>query len=57
MGSANNIAATLQISKNINGDNNLYGETIRFDCGQITGMDEEKFCIESVGMGILPELI
>jgi diacylglycerol kinase (ATP) len=57
LGTANNIAETLQINKDINGDNNLEGETIRFDCGQITGMDSEKFFIESVGMGIFPELI
>jgi diacylglycerol kinase (ATP) len=57
LGTANNIAETLQINKDFNGNNNLEGETIRFDCGQITGMDSEKFFIESVGMGIFPELI
>jgi diacylglycerol kinase (ATP) len=57
LGTANNIAETLQIRNDNNGSYKLEGDTIRFDCGLIEGMESEKFFIESVGMGIFPELI
>lgn len=58
LGTANNIARTLQISTvlerhAINVDRN----TKSFDCGMVTGLPGEKFFIESAGFGIFPELI
>jgi diacylglycerol kinase (ATP) len=58
VGTANNIAQTLRIPADTElTPKSLEGGTEKFDCGRITGINGEKFFLESVGMGIFPELI
>lgn len=58
LGTANNIATTLDIINNLNSVSNENKEDIRkFTCGKINGLKEEGFFLEGVGFGIFPELI
>lgn len=57
LGTANNIAQTLKKAADSKvSEVDFNSEIINFDCGQIEGLDENYF-IESIGMGIFPELI
>ncbi|GHA44338.1 diacylglycerol kinase [Salinimicrobium marinum] len=57
-GTANNIATTLKIPSNVSAHEiNFNGRKLNFDNGSITGLEEQNFFLESVGMGIFPELI
>jgi diacylglycerol kinase family enzyme len=58
LGTANNIARTLQISKETAGRSlDVERKTRAFDCGRIVGLPHQQFFLESVGFGIFPELI
>lgn len=57
LGTANNIALTL--NKNTASpeyDVNFNNELMNYDCGRIEGLNENTF-VESIGLGIFPELI
>lgn len=56
LGTANNIAKTLALSTNLDKDLPPREKIMGFDYGKIEGLGE-KFFIESVGLGIFPELI
>ena len=57
-GTANNIATTLKIPSNVPAHEIEFDRRkLRFDYGSISGLKEQVFFLESVGMGIFPELI
>lgn len=56
LGTANNIAKTLALSTSLDEGIASEEKIMGFDYGKIEGL-EEKFFIESVGLGIFPELI
>lgn len=58
VGTANNIAKTLKISRIVDTNRILEAGKIRaFDCGRISGLPGQEFFLESLGFGIFPELI
>tara|TARA_R110002020_G_scaffold108281_2_gene251088 strand:- start:77709 stop:78602 length:894 start_codon:yes stop_codon:yes gene_type:complete len=58
MGTANNIARTLEISSEHFGlEKKLKAEAAPFDSAIIHGIPEENFFIEGLGVGIFPELM
>lgn len=58
LGTANNIATTLENFKNSGGMvPKLEKKGKKFDCGLVKNLDDQEFFLESVGMGIFPELI
>lgn len=58
MGTANNIARTLEISsENFGLEKKLKAEAAPFDSAIINGIPEENFFIEGLGVGIFPELM
>ncbi len=60
MGTANNIAKTLNIPRN-NPDGVIAGwhnsQTRKFDVGRIYGINKSPFFLESFGVGVFPELM
>lgn len=58
MGTANNIAKTLQVSEEMDIRSMDVERNVKaFDCGRIVGLPDQQFFLESVGFGIFPELI
>jgi diacylglycerol kinase family enzyme len=59
LGTANNIAKSLNIPRNINDAIDLWngGNYKSFDIGTITGLTKKSFLMESAGFGIFPALI
>lgn len=58
LGTANNIATSLGIFKNLNAASvDEQVEIQKFTCGKISGGNDEEFFIEGVGFGVFPELI
>lgn len=58
LGTANNIASTLSIPLKVDFSNRIPSETHSlFDLGQIEGLGDKNFFLESVGFGIFPALI
>lgn len=58
LGTANNIAETLGIPfRKENVEFIPFGERVPFDRGHIKGLAQETFFMESVGVGIFPELL
>lgn len=58
MGTANNIATSLGIFKNLNTASLKNEKEIqKFTCGKLKGVKDENFFLEGVGFGVFPELI
>lgn len=58
LGTANNIARTLGVADASDTFTlNQKGPVLKFECGGIRNLKKEKFFLESVGLGIFPELM
>jgi diacylglycerol kinase family enzyme len=58
LGTANNIARTLLVPLEVDSRHDGLSETPKlFDLGQIKGIKDKSFFLESVGFGIFPKLI
>lgn len=59
LGTANNITKSLKIPMDYWPEISDISEStkLKFDCGQITGLQQESFFLESIGFGVFPELI
>lgn len=56
MGTANNIAATLQLDAPVE-ELVAYKNMVGFDVGKVSGAGEAEFFIEALGFGIFPKLV
>ncbi|WP_081211066.1 diacylglycerol/lipid kinase family protein [Salegentibacter sediminis] len=58
LGTANNIATSLEISKKLNSAyTKKEKELQKFTCGKLKGVGDDDFFLEGVGFGVFPELI
>lgn len=56
-GTANNIAKTLGIPKRSKPSIKLDGKDVNFSCGKVSDLPDHDYFLESVGVGLFPELM
>ena len=57
MGTANNIARTLDVPEFSSESANSLGKAENFNVGKIKGIDDRNFFLEAVGFGVLPKVV